>query len=146
MDAIRLTLPWPPTANNLYATVRTRSGVERRVLTGEGRNYRRAVHWLARKARTSTILGCVLVEVTAFPPDRRRRDIDNLFKAPLDALKFAGIYIDDSYIDDLHIVRGPVRGEGSIEIEIRPIGPQPLPLPLKIPAPSPLQSEAEYAF
>lgn len=146
MDPIRLTLPWPPTANNLFATVRTRQGVERRVLTGEGRNYRRAVHWIANSIRPRRITGCVAVVITAFPPDRKRRDIDNLLKAPLDALKFAGIYVDDSYIDDVHIVRGPVRGEGLLEVEIRPIGPQPLPLPLQIPALSPSESEAEYAF
>lgn len=144
MDAIRLTLPWPPTANNLFATVRTRQGHERRILTGEGKNYRRAVHWVARAARPRPILGSVAVTITAYPPDRRRRDLDNVLKAPLDALKFAGIYVDDSYIDFLQVSRGPVRGEGSIEVEIRPMGQQPLPLPLEVPAPS--ESEAEYAF
>jgi len=35
----------------------------------------------------------------AFPPDRRRRDLDNLLKSVLDALEHAGLYADDSQID-----------------------------------------------
>lgn len=38
-------------------------------------------------------------------PDRRARDLDNLCKAPLDALVKAGVMADDSLIVDLRIYR-----------------------------------------
>ena len=40
----------------------------------------------------------------AFPPDRRRRDLDNLPKAVQDSIAHAGVFEDDSQID-LLIVR-----------------------------------------
>jgi len=46
--------------------------------------------------------------VELFPPDRRKRDVDNILKALLDALTHAGVYEDDSFIDDLRVVRGAV--------------------------------------
>jgi crossover junction endodeoxyribonuclease RusA len=39
------------------------------------------------------------------PPDRRRRDLDNILKALLDALQYGGAYQDDSQIDSLQVVR-----------------------------------------
>lgn len=43
------------------------------------------------------------MEVLAFMPDAKRRDLDNLLKAPLDAMQHAGIYLDDSQIRRLLI-------------------------------------------
>lgn len=45
------------------------------------------------------------VVVLLSPPDRRRRDIDNLAKALLDALEAGGLFHDDCQIDDLRIIR-----------------------------------------
>jgi crossover junction endodeoxyribonuclease RusA len=54
----------------------------------------------------------------AFPPDRRRRDLDNLPKAVLDSLAHAGVYEDDSQIDLLIIRRcDPIKG-GKLKIRI----------------------------
>jgi len=57
--------------------------------------------------------------VTLHPPDRRRRDLDNAMKALLDSLEHAGVYDDDSQIDDLRIVRGGIVPGGACVIEIR---------------------------
>lgn len=43
--------------------------------------------------------------IDAYPPDRRKRDLDNILKSLLDALQHAGIYSDDSQIDILKISR-----------------------------------------
>jgi crossover junction endodeoxyribonuclease RusA len=45
------------------------------------------------------------LDVEAWMPDRRRRDLDNTLKATQDAMTHAGIWDDDSQIDDLRIVR-----------------------------------------
>ena len=54
----------------------------------------------------------------AFPPDRRRRDLDNLQKPTLDALQHAGIYEDDSQIDLLVTQRCEVVPGGRLEIRL----------------------------
>jgi Holliday junction resolvase RusA-like endonuclease len=43
----------------------------------------------------------VSVSIYAAPPDRRKRDIDNLAKPILDALTHAGVWVDDSVVADL---------------------------------------------
>ncbi len=60
------------------------------------------------------------VSIVAWLPDARRRDVDNLLKAPLDALAHAGIYDDDSQIADLSIRKAGIdRANPRLEIEIR---------------------------
>ncbi|EQA8334359.1 RusA family crossover junction endodeoxyribonuclease [Escherichia coli] len=53
---------------------------------------------------------------------RYRRDLDNILKAPLDALTHAGLLMDDEQFDEINIVRGqPVSG-GRLEIRITEVG------------------------
>jgi crossover junction endodeoxyribonuclease RusA len=47
--------------------------------------------------------GSLCVEIEAWRPDQRRRDLDNLLKATLDGLAHAGVFEDDSQIVDLRI-------------------------------------------
>jgi len=61
---------------------------------------------LATKGNRTTLGEHLKVTITAFPPDKRKRDLDNLLKAPLDALQF--LYGDDSKICELTIKRGAV--------------------------------------
>ncbi len=42
------------------------------------------------------------VTVELYPPDERRRDLDNCFKGLLDALQYSNIFIDDSQIVEIH--------------------------------------------
>ena len=66
--------------------------------------------------------GRISVRVDAAPPDRRVRDLDNISKALLDALTHAGVWRDDSQIDDLRIVRcDPERG-GCVVVYAVPAG------------------------
>lgn len=50
-------------------------------------------------------------------PDRRRRDLDNMPKALFDGLTHAGVWTDDSQIDDLRIVRSWAAG-GCVVVRI----------------------------
>ena len=43
------------------------------------------------------------MNIQLFPPDRRRRDIDNVLKPLLDALEHGKAYIDDSQIKKLGV-------------------------------------------
>lgn len=64
--------------------------------------------------------GHLKVEIEAFRPDKRRRDLDNLLKATLDGLAHAGVYEDDSQIVDLHIYWAKDIG-GMLKIKIEEI-------------------------
>jgi len=106
------TLPWPPSMNHYWRNVAGRTLISR-----EGRQYRQKVV-VHRPPFMKPIDGRVKVCITANPPDRRRRDLDNMLKPLLDALTHAQVWWDDSQIDDLHIVRGlPVAG-GQITLEV----------------------------
>jgi crossover junction endodeoxyribonuclease RusA len=50
----------------------------------------------------------------------RRRDLDNLLKAPLDALTHAGVYVDDHLIVDLRIFWADGKG-GRIKVKVEEI-------------------------
>ncbi len=60
----------------------------------------------------------VAVTISVMPPDRRRRDLDNLLKLLLDAMNGI-LWSDDSQIDDLHIVRCERSQAGSVIVEAR---------------------------
>jgi len=95
----RITLPWPPSVNRYW-----RSFKGRVLISADGRAYREvAVAIAVGKARFGS--SKVRVRIEAWLPDNRRRDVDNLLKAPLDALCHAGIYDDDSQIVELSIRR-----------------------------------------
>jgi Holliday junction resolvase RusA-like endonuclease len=117
---VELDLPYPPTVNHLWKRYRNRT-----VLSREGREYRRAIR-LALACRSVTPQhGPLAVSIDVNPPDRRRRDLDNLHKALLDALGRGGAYFDDSQIDRLTITRcGIVRG-GRVRVRVKPFDPAP---------------------
>lgn len=108
------TLPFPPSVNNLYATVHGR-----KVLSKRGREYHRDVTESMLKQQFQRFgPQRVGYRVTVFPPDRRRRDLSNLVKAMEDALTAAGLWDDDSQVDDLQLVRGHVAPGGSLYVEV----------------------------
>jgi crossover junction endodeoxyribonuclease RusA len=55
------------------------------------------------------------------PPDNRRRDLDNVLKAVLDAIEAAGIIEDDSQVRRLELAFGDCVDGGSVTITIGPI-------------------------
>lgn len=59
------------------------------------------------------------LDLFVFPPDNKRRDIDNLCKAVLDALQHSGLYADDFLIQQLYVERCVVRKFGAVEFNLR---------------------------
>lgn len=111
-----ITLPWPPSLNAYYRTVRGRI-----LISSEGREYRTRVLGKCLVQRVQPVSGRLEVFIQAFPPDRRARDLDNLQKGLLDAITHAKVWTDDSDIDDLRIKREPVTAGGKVIVNIRSI-------------------------
>jgi len=109
---IRHVLPYPPSVNRYYRTYQGRMLISR-----EGRQYRSDVQ-LALLG-SPTVAGRCSVEIHVWPPDRRKRDLDNVLKATLDALEHAGAIEDDGLIDELRIVREEPLPAGRLVVEIR---------------------------
>lgn len=97
-----LLLPLPPSLNMYWRNVAGKT-----LISSDGRAYRRLVGYAAIGVQQFGE-GQVRVRIDAWVPDNRRRDLDNMLKAPLDALAHAGVYADDSQIIDLHIRRAGI--------------------------------------
>jgi Holliday junction resolvase RusA-like endonuclease len=107
-------LPYPPSINHYWRRVGFRTLISR-----EGRRFRERVLAILAARRVNPLAGALAVEVDVYPPDNRRRDIDNVQKALLDALQHGGAYADDSQIVQLAIVKcQPVEG-GKTVVRIR---------------------------
>jgi crossover junction endodeoxyribonuclease RusA len=69
--------------------------------------------------------GPLMVNVDIFPPDKRRRDIDNCLKSLLDALQHGGAYLDDNQIVVLHATKHPPSRDGHVIVAIRQVADTP---------------------
>ena len=126
MIEFKTELSWPPTGNNYYRHA-VINGRVRVYLSPKGRAWREAVAMKLIKYREGKLFQERLaVEIIAHPPDRRRRDLDNLLKAPLDSLEYARLFENDNQIDDLHIRRAAPEKSGRIVVAVRVCGDEPL--------------------
>ena len=119
-EDIVLYVPFPPTINSYYKM--TRMG--QRYLDKSVREFRDTVAESVNQQCPGLKLDVPLfMEVYLFMPDRRKRDVDNYMKGLLDALTEAGLWEDDSLVDQLHIYRGEVVKGGLVRVEISEAGP-----------------------
>jgi len=95
------------------------------VLSKAAQAYRKAVALAILEQlgleRPRPITTGVAVDLRVHPPDRRRRDLDNVLKAVLDAVVKAGILEDDSQVQRLAMAWGPPdsQGRGGIDLRLR---------------------------
>lgn len=94
---LEVTLPYPPTVNHYL-----KSHGAKRFLTKKAIDYKWAVRSLRPEGFGMITTECGL-EVFVYPPDKRRRDIDNVCKNLLDALQAACFVRDDGLVKELHL-------------------------------------------
>ena len=114
---MELILPFPPSVNTYW-----RNFNGRMLISKKGREYRKAVaDQVVIQNGAKHYQGKVKMTIEAWRPDERKRDLDNLLKAPLDALTHAGVYVDDQLIVDLRIFWAEDKG-GKLKVKIEEIG------------------------
>lgn len=117
MAAVTLELPWPPSVNHYWRYVGSKV-----LISHEGRQYRKSVEvavYVACLGGRKAFEDEVEVVIQAFPPDRRKRDLDNTLKATLDSVANAGLLVDDSQIGKIVITREEVCPGGKLLLTIR---------------------------
>ena len=113
---IQLFLPYPCSVNHYWG----QSG-KHRFIGKKGKEFRMAVSEACLDADVKAIDGRLSVHIALFPPDNRKRDIDNILKSLLDALEHAGCYENDSQIDELHVIRREAKKGGACTVVILPV-------------------------
>lgn len=115
------TLPWPPSVNHYIgkrvaftkATGRTFVQV---YLKAAAREYQQAVKGIV--GRVDPIEDDCMIALEFYPPDRRRRDLDNLFKVLMDSLEAARVVVDDKqFVSGSWSCFEPVK-DGRVVVEI----------------------------
>lgn len=101
MPEVVLTLPWPPSVNRYWRQLNGRA-----ILSADGRAYKQEVAACCIFVGAQKFEGPVAVDILAVRPDKRRRDLDNLLKAALDAMT-PWVWADDSQVVDLRIRWAP---------------------------------------
>lgn len=110
-----ITLPWPPSVNNYWLRRPDGKGVR---VSAEGVAFRESCMWQVKAQKAAAgLVGPLVVDIVAFMPDKRRRDLDNVLKALLDGLTHSGVWADDSQVVDLRIRRATTIG-GMVKVSI----------------------------
>ena len=110
---LQFDLPYPPSVNHYWRRVGARTLISR-----QGRTFRESVCSLLALRRLRPLEGWLKVHLQIFPPDRRRRDVDNIQKPVLDALQHAGVYHDDFQIVSLVTDRLEPREGGQLVVTV----------------------------
>ncbi|TCB96069.1 RusA family crossover junction endodeoxyribonuclease [Kosakonia quasisacchari] len=119
---MKLKLPFPPSVNTYWRAPNKGPLKGRHLISAAGRKYQSdacaaIIEQLRRLPKPSSEPASV--EVILYPPDARRRDIDNYNKALFDALTHAGVWEDDSQVKRLLVEWGPVEKGGRVDVTIK---------------------------
>jgi len=109
-------LPWPPSVNHYYRHVGPRVLISR-----DGRRYREKVVAIIRASSFQPLLGKISLKADFYPPDRRRRDLDNVGgKVLIDTLQAAGLFRDDCQIKHINLeMHDPMPPAGMAHIKVK---------------------------
>lgn len=109
-----LVLPYPPSLNRVYRTVRGRP-----ILSKEARQYRAAVQQQLAEMGFKASSSSVALSLTLYRP-RRTGDADNALKALLDALNGL-LWVDDSQIVEIHLWRRDDKARPRVELLVEDV-------------------------
>ena len=93
-----ITIPFPPSVNSIWRSVKGRN-----ILSKKYREWRTLASQEIMIQRPKAIESKVIVHILLDRPDKRKRDIDNYIKAPLDTLVHMDLIEDDSLVETLTI-------------------------------------------
>ena len=115
---ITLDLPYPPSVNNYWRRVGNRT-----LLSRAARQFRKRVSdlWFLEKNifhKRGFGDKHVAVNIIVHPPDRRKRDLDNVLKPVLDAIQHAGLVNDDSQVKALSLKFAECIPDGKVCVTI----------------------------
>lgn len=128
MEVLTGKIPYPPTVNSYWITRSIKNKQSGKIIKTVTRSekvkkYHEDVFYLLKSQNIKSLLTQKLrLDLHVFPPDHKKRDLDNVCKAILDALQHAGIYDDDFKIWKLTVERKEVRKYGEVEFVITSIG------------------------
>ena len=123
---LKLELPYPPSVNHYWRHYRGRT-----VISDAGMQFRHAVRLLLIRQHIQLMTGPLAVSFEVYPPDRRKRDLDNLLKGLADSLEHGGAFLDDSQIIWLLIYKAEIIPGGKViatlwELGERKLSPPPI--------------------
>jgi crossover junction endodeoxyribonuclease RusA len=113
MTEITLILPLPPSVNSYWGFAGSR-----RFLTLAAREFKIEVAHIVSHASNTFGDKRLSLTTTLHFKDRRKSDIDNRIKSLLDALVQAGLFDDDSQVDELHVYSGEIIRQGKAIVTI----------------------------
>lgn len=114
---VTVTLPYPPTVNNLFKNVRNG-----RAKTDQYKAWINEALWTLKAQRPAKHPGSFRATIVLDRPDLCRRDIDNTVKALLDLLKTAGVIEDDHLAQSVMVAWAwdKVTPGGAVTVQIEP--------------------------
>ena len=149
---IEFELPWPVSTNMYYRSIIVRGHVQV-LISKAGRLYRQDVGRALFVNRIDPLAGPLAMDLDLYPPDNRKRDVDNVQKPILDSLKrhkkdkgqLAWLFSnDDSQVRRLLTEFRTNWPAGKVVVRVRSLvgvgdnqhqGPWPAPSPSRTPAP-----------
>ncbi len=101
MKTAVFTLPFPPSVNHYYGNLYGGDGKRNVYIRPEGMLFRKQTKEVIQKVGANNLYedtDKIGIGLLVFPPDRRRRDLDNIEKALFDALTQSELWPDDSQV------------------------------------------------
>ncbi len=128
MTSVTLELPFPPSTNHIWRRASGKNRSKKMMLSEGALRYRAFVALVIRHevligdricASSLPLTERIALEIVLHPVDKKKRDLDNFVKSVQDALTHAGVWKDDSQIDDLRVIRGnPNPGYPHLKVRI----------------------------
>jgi crossover junction endodeoxyribonuclease RusA len=113
---VEIELPTPPSVNHYYRRVGYKTLISR-----EGRKYREKVCHLIAIEGLPCFTVPVYLEIEWYPPDKRRRDVDNILKPLLDSLQHGRLLEDDALVKGLWVERYTPHKPGRVIVRVREV-------------------------